>query len=78
MKYKAWSRDNGTEFYELIDSTGFAIGTAYTENAAKIFIAAPELLEACRRALRELKDGEATTGLEEDLASAIAKAEDKE
>jgi len=41
---------------------------------ANLIAAAPDLLDACKRALRELKDGEPTVGLEENLAAAIAKA----
>jgi hypothetical protein len=44
---------------------------------AELISAAPELLESCKRALREIKDGETTIGLEEDLVAAIAKAEGK-
>jgi hypothetical protein len=45
---------------------------------ALLIAAGPDLLEVCQRALRELKDGETTAGLEEDLAAAIAKAEGRE
>lgn len=42
---------------------------------AHLMRASPELLNACRRALREIEEGETTVGLVEDLVIAIAKAE---
>jgi hypothetical protein len=44
---------------------------------AQLIASSPDLLEACQRALREIKDGETTIGLEEDLIAAIAKAKGK-
>lgn len=46
MRIKPWIRDHGTEFYELIDVSGFAVGNVFNKEAAELFAAAPELLEA--------------------------------
>jgi hypothetical protein len=46
-----------------------------TKEEYQLFKAAQDLLDACKRALKEIQAGETTIGLEEDLAFAIAKAE---
>lgn len=63
---------------------GFIVGTedhqvaiVFAEEEIAPITANPDLLAASRRALSELRDGELTVGLEEDLEAAILKAEGK-
>lgn len=51
MRIKPWIRDNGTEFYELIDVSGFAVGHVFNKEAAELFAAAPELLASLKHLL---------------------------
>jgi hypothetical protein len=53
MKYKVWNKGNGNEFFEIIEPSGFAIGQAFNENAAKLFTAAPDMLAVLKHLLTE-------------------------
>lgn len=69
--FRVWTRD--VHFQARKERRGIA--DVFNEEDARLIAAAPELLDACKRIVRDYENEDITIGAIEDCQSAIRKAE---